>query len=82
CSVYQGVTLFTHGLFNLYLILISVKMLVNSKPVDNFNLNLTIEIWNLRQDFGEVKFIQIFREENSRADSLVNRELSSQNRLF
>ncbi|MDP2966949.1 MAG: hypothetical protein Q8N87_00825 [bacterium] len=50
--------------------------------MDNFNLNLTIEIWNLRQDFGEVKFIQIFREENSRADSLVNRELDSQNRLF
>lgn len=55
-------------------------MYVNSKSVDNFNLNLTIEIWNLRQDFGEVKFIQIFREENSRADSLVNRELDSQNR--
>ncbi len=41
-----------------------------------------IEIWNLKQDFREVKFSQISREENSRADSLVNRELDSQNRLF
>jgi ribonuclease HI len=41
-----------------------------------------IEIWNLKQDFGEVKFSQISREENKRADSLVNRELNSQNRLF
>ena len=41
-----------------------------------------IEIWNLKQDFREVKFSQIFREENSRADSLVNRELDSQSKLF
>jgi len=41
-----------------------------------------IEIWNLKQDFKEVKFIQISREENKRADLMVNRELDSQNRLF
>jgi len=41
-----------------------------------------IEIWNLKQDFGEVKFSQISREENKRADLLVNRELNSQNKLF
>ncbi len=41
-----------------------------------------IEIWNLKQDFGEVKFIQIPREENQRADKLVNRELNSQSKLF
>ena len=38
-----------------------------------------IEIWNLKQDFREVKFSQIFREENKRADLLVNRELDTQN---
>ncbi len=41
-----------------------------------------IEIWNLKQDFGKVKFIQIPREENKRADHLVNRELNSQTGLF
>ncbi len=38
-----------------------------------------IEIWNLKQDFGEVKFTQIPREKNKEADALVNRELDSQN---
>lgn len=38
-----------------------------------------IEIWNLKQDFKEVKFIQVPREENKRADLLVNKELDSQN---
>lgn len=38
-----------------------------------------IEIWNLKQDFGEVKFSQISREENKRADLLVNKELDTQN---
>lgn len=41
-----------------------------------------IEIWNLKIDFGEVKFIHIPREQNKRADWLVNRELDSQNKLF
>lgn len=41
-----------------------------------------IEIWNLKQDFGDVKFIHIPREENKKADWLVNRELDSQNNLF
>jgi len=41
-----------------------------------------IEIWNLKQDFNEVKFAQIPREENKKADRLVNRELDSQSKLF
>ncbi len=36
-----------------------------------------IEIWNLRQDFRKVEFIQIPREENKIADSLVNKILDS-----
>lgn len=41
-----------------------------------------IEIWNLKQNFKKVEFIQIPREENKKADALVNRELDSQNKLF
>ena len=41
-----------------------------------------IEIWNLKQDFEEVKFVQVPREENKRADLLVNKELDSQSTLF
>ncbi len=41
-----------------------------------------IEIWNLKQDFGKVNFIHIPREENKKADWLVNRELNNQNSLF
>lgn len=41
-----------------------------------------IEIWNLKQDFGEVKFVSIPREKNKEADQLVNKELDSQVGLF
>jgi len=41
-----------------------------------------IEIWNLKQDFGKVNFVQIPREENKEADLLVNRELNNQSKLF
>ncbi len=42
-----------------------------------------IEIWNLKQDFAKVDFVQIPREQNKKADLLVNKELDSQNsRLF
>lgn len=41
-----------------------------------------IEIWNLKQDFKKVDFTQIPREENKRADWLVNRELDGQKGLF
>jgi len=35
-----------------------------------------IELWNLKQDFGEVNFKIIPRAQNRRADFLVNRELN------
>lgn len=41
-----------------------------------------IEIWNLKQDFGDIKFIHVPREENKKADWLVNKELDNQNRLL
>ena len=41
-----------------------------------------IEIWNLKQDFKKADFVQIPREENKRADWLVNKELDNQRGLF
>lgn len=38
---------------------------------------LFIEIWNLKQDFKEVKFNLVPREKNKEADKLVNEELDS-----
>ncbi len=43
---------------------------------------LFFEIWNLKSDFAEVKFVQIPREKNKEADLLVNKELNNQVRLF
>jgi len=38
---------------------------------------LFVEIWNLKQDFKEVKFNLVPREKNRAADKLVNQELDS-----
>lgn len=38
---------------------------------------LFIEVWNLKQDFREVVFIHVPREENNVADGLVNRVLDT-----
>lgn len=39
--------------------------------------DLFIEVWNLKQEFGSVSFRHVPREENSRADALVNRALDT-----
>lgn len=39
---------------------------------------LFVEIWNLKQDFGEVSFKIVPRTENKVADRLVNQELDQQ----
>ena len=41
---------------------------------------LFVQIWNLRQDFGKVDFIYIKREENKKADKLVNEILDAEER--
>mgnify|MGYP001584562163 CR=1 FL=1 len=44
---------------------------------------LFIAVWNLKQDFREVRFGYVPREENKEADRLVNHELDSiQRNLF
>lgn len=50
-----------------------VKQLNGEYKIKNTELkDLFIEIWNLKQDFKEVKFEHIKREKNSAADRLVN----------
>ena len=36
-----------------------------------------VEVWNLKQDFGKIKFVHIGREENKQADALLNKELNT-----
>ncbi len=44
---------------------------------------LFMEIWNLKIDFGKIKFIRIPREKNKEADKLVNQILDQEeSRLF
>ena len=38
---------------------------------------LFIDIWNLKQDFKEVKFIHVTRDKNKEADRLVNQALDT-----
>lgn len=47
------------------------------KLKDKDLIPLFVEIWNLKQDFKEVKFVKIPREQNRRADALANRSLDS-----
>lgn len=62
---------------------LSIKQLNAQYKIKEKNLQpLFFEIWNLRQDFKEVKFIQVPREENKEADLLVNKELDSRIGLF
>lgn len=41
---------------------------------------LFVEIWNLRQDFKKIEFTHIKREENKKADALVNEALDNEGR--
>lgn len=43
---------------------------------------LFIKAWNLRLDFKKLDIKIIPREQNKKADKLVNRELDSKNKLF
>jgi len=43
---------------------------------------LFIKAWNLRLDYDKVDIKIISREQNKKADKLVNRELDSKSRLF
>lgn len=54
------------------------KQLTGQYKILNKELQpLFIEIWNLKQDFKEVTFIHIPREQNKEADRLVNASLNT-----
>ena len=50
------------------------------KVLDKKIQPLFLETWNLRLDFKNVKFLLIPREENKKADTLVNEVLDSQDK--
>jgi len=50
------------------------------KLIDEKIQKLFLEIWNLKFDFGPIKFKQIPREKNKEADRLVNEALDSQSK--
>lgn len=47
------------------------------KILDRRIEQLFLKVWNLKIDFGEVKFNHILRGDNAEADRLVNRALNS-----
>ena len=47
------------------------------KILDRRIEQLFLKVWNLKIDFGEVKFIHVLRGDNAEADRLVNKALDS-----
>lgn len=55
-----------------------VKQLNGEYKIKDAGLQpLFMEIWNLKQDFGSVRFVHITRDKNRKADALVNRALDT-----
>jgi len=55
------------------------KQLNGEYKIEESNLQpLFLKVWNLKLDFGEVRFKYISREENKRADKLVNEALDKE----
>lgn len=56
-----------------------VKQMNGEYKIENEKIQkLFIEVWNLKIDFGSVRFKSIPREKNSEADGMVNEALDSQ----
>ncbi len=62
--------------------LIGKQLLGKYKIKDPDLQPLFIKAWNLRLDFEKVDIKIIPREQNKKADKLVNQELDSKNKLF
>ena len=62
--------------------LIGYQLLGKYKIKDPDLQPLFIKAWNLRLDYEKVDIKIIPREQNKKADKLVNRELDSKNKLF
>ncbi|MFA5386402.1 MAG: ribonuclease HI family protein [Candidatus Paceibacterota bacterium] len=62
---------------------LAINQLNGTNKIKEKNLQeLFVMVWNLKQDFKEVNFSHIPREENKKADKLVNQELDSQKGMF
>lgn len=56
-----------------------VKQLNGEYKIENQNIqSLFLKLWNLKIDFGQVQFQAVPREQNKKADRLVNEALDSQ----
>ena len=62
--------------------LIGKQLLGKYKIKDTDLQPLFIKVWNLRLDFDKVDIKILPREQNKKADKLVNQELDSRNKLF
>ncbi|MDP2638696.1 MAG: ribonuclease HI family protein [Candidatus Azambacteria bacterium] len=59
------------------------KQLLGEYKIKDQNLQpLFIKAWNLRLDYAKVDIKIISREQNTKADKLVNQELDAKNKLF
>lgn len=58
---------------------LACKQLNHKYKIENEKLQpLFIAVWNLTLDFADVKFVYVRREENTKADALVNEALDSE----
>jgi len=62
--------------------LIGRQLLGKYKIKDSDLQPLFIKVWNLRLDYEKVNIKIIPREQNKKADKLVNQELDAKNKLF
>jgi len=62
--------------------LIGKQLLGEYKIKDSDLQPLFIKAWNLRLDYEKVSIKIISREQNKKADKLVNQELDAKNKLF
>ncbi len=55
---------------------LACKQLNHEYKIENAKLQpLFLEVWNLMLDFGEVRFVHIFREKNTAADAEANKAM-------
>lgn len=60
---------------------LACKQLNHEYKIENEKLQpLFIAVWNLTLDFADVKFVYVRREENTKADALVNEALDRESK--
>ena len=58
---------------------LAMKQLTGKYKIENPDLQpLFLEVWNLRLDFKSVSFVHVPREENTKADAMVNKALDNE----